>query len=79
MTTQEMIQKAKELGKKDILKFISDMEEAGLEVRYYEGRYFWKGPAVSCGGIDDVLQETKVKCKWDSLGRGAIVHPCESF
>jgi hypothetical protein len=56
-------------------KFVEDMEDAGMEVQHYNGRYFWEGPAVSCDNIQDVLSNTKVKCQWDQLGLGYIVYP----
>lgn len=56
-------------------KFVKDMEKAGLKVKHYHGRFFWKGPAVRCDDIQDVLSETKVKCQWDNLGLGYIVYP----
>lgn len=59
-------------------KFIEDMENAGLEIRTYQGRWFWKGPAVSVDSLQDALSNTKVPCKWDQLGLGYIVHPAAS-
>lgn len=57
------------------VKFVADMEAAGLKVRHYRGRGFWEGPAVSADGIQDVLSNTKIKCQWDQLGLGVIVYP----
>ena len=54
-----------------------DMRKAGLKIRYYEGRNFWKGPAVSVDHAQAALSETKVRCQWDSLGRGVIVYPVQ--
>ena len=79
MKLQEAYDLAKEKGKKDICRFMRDMKRAGFKMRYYEGRYFWKGPAVSCDYASDVLAHTKVKCNWDCLGRGHIVYPRESL
>ena len=59
-------------------RFVKDMENAGLEVENYKGRYFWEGPAVRCSDLQDVLSETKIKCQWDSMGRGYIVYPIAS-
>lgn len=56
-------------------QFVKDMEEAGLEVRDYNGRFFYHGPAVVCDDIQDVLSNTKVKCQWDNMGLGYIVYP----
>lgn len=67
---------------KDCNKFVKDMIKAGLEddLRHYNGRWFWTGPAVSCSryGLQDILSSTKVKCQWDSLGLGYIVYPKSS-
>lgn len=59
-------------------QFIQDMQNAGLELQTYEGRWFWKGPAVVVDQLQDAMQETKVRLKWDNLGLGYIVHPVES-
>jgi hypothetical protein len=56
-------------------KFVEDMEAAGLEVRHYEGRNFYKGPAVDVDDIQDALSKTTVKCRWDQLGLGFVVYP----
>jgi len=58
-------------------RFISDMIDAELEdnIRHYNGRFFYSGPAVSCESVQDVLSNTKVKCQWDNLGLGYIVYP----
>lgn len=61
----------------DHASFVSDMEAAGREVHYYQGRSFWKGPAVQCDAADlqEVIRETRVKLQWDQLGLGYIVYP----
>ena len=59
----------------DHLGFIEDMEEAGLEVEHYRGRFFWEGPAVRVDDLQDALGVTKVRCQWDNMGRGWIVYP----
>lgn len=56
-------------------QFIEDMQQAGLEVRPYSGRYFWEGPAVRVDDIADAMSETTVKCQFDSMGLGYIVYP----
>lgn len=30
----------------DHTRFVRDMRKAGLDVRLYDGRFFWHGPAV---------------------------------
>ena len=67
--------KRKAYKEPDCLQFVKDMGEAGLSVRHYEGRFFWKGPGVIVSDISDVLQNTKVKCQWDNMGRDFIVYP----
>lgn len=60
---------------KECNQFVKDMEDAGLELRHYRGRWFWEGPAVACDDLQDVLSNTKVRCQWDHLGLGWIVYP----
>ena len=61
----------------DCKRFVEDMEEAGFsdELRHYNGRFYWKGPAVVVSNIQDALSNTKVKCQWDNMGLGFIVYP----
>ena len=59
----------------DHLRFVEDMEEAGLEVKNYRGRFYWEGPAVQVDDLQDALRATKVRCQWDNLGLGWIVYP----
>lgn len=57
--------------------FQEDMEDAGYEVREYRGRFYYHGPAVSCGmdEFQNVLSATEADCLWDDLGLGKIVYP----
>jgi len=59
-------------------QFVEECEEAGLEVRYYQGRCFWKGPAVACEDLQEVIRATQVSVQWDNLGLGWIVYPVVS-
>ena len=59
----------------DHLRFVEDMEEAGLDVRQYRGRFFWTGPAVVVDDLQDALSATNVRCQWDNMGRGWVVYP----
>ncbi len=59
----------------DYIQFIDDMEEAGLPVQEYHGRWHYWGPASSCDHFSDVMAATQVKCDMDNLGLGYIVHP----
>ncbi len=56
-------------------RFAGDMEAAGLALCHYEGRNFYRGPAVAVDDIQDALSHTEVKCQWDHLGLGYIVYP----
>jgi len=55
--------------------FCDDMENAGLELRHYDGRYYYHGPAVVVDNIQDALSKTKVPCQWDNMGLDYIVYP----
>lgn len=59
----------------DCNNFVKDMHKANKRVEHYNGRMFWKGPAVRCNNLQEVLTETKVNCQWDSMGLGYIVYP----
>lgn len=61
--------------KTDFEQFRADMEEAGLEVEEYHGRFYYEGPAVRVDDLQDALSYTKVKCQWDNMGLGWIVYP----
>lgn len=58
-------------------RFREDCEAAGFEVTDYEGREFYRGPAVKCerSELQDVIRATDVSVQWDSLGMGLIVYP----
>ena len=63
------------------IKFVEDMQEAGIPVQHYDGRFYYRGPAVFTNveeGLEkqDVYRATKVKCQEDTLGRyDTIVYP----
>jgi hypothetical protein len=59
----------------DHLKFANDMEDAGLDVQHYRGRFFWHGPAVVVDDLQDALGITEISCQWDNMGRGWVVYP----
>lgn len=67
--------------KAETVKFVEDMDEAGIETEHYHGRYFWEGPAVRTnedGGLtlQDVIRATTVGVQWDTMGRSDyIVYP----
>jgi hypothetical protein len=79
VTEDEMREAAKAQNKKSILQFMDDMDNAGLEMRYYRGRFYWEGPAVVVENLQDALSETKVRCNWDSIGLDKVVYTRESL
>lgn len=79
MTLNEVYRKAKAEGKSDLCRFMRDMRRAGLRMRYYQGRFWWKGPAVEVRALQDALSATKVKCQWDGMGLGTVVYPRQSL
>lgn len=80
MKLKELYSLAKKQGKSSVCRFMKDMKKAGMtkNMKFYQGRFFWTGPAVSCDSVQDVLSNTKVRCQWDHLGLGYIVYPVES-
>lgn len=60
---------------RDCVQFVEDMENAGLQVEHYSGRYFWEGPAVRVDDLQDAMSETKVRVQYDNMGLGYIVYP----
>jgi hypothetical protein len=59
-------------------RFAKQLESAGYEVVKYEGRGYYRGPAGRCDSertMGQVLAITTVPCRWDNLGKGAIVYP----
>ena len=66
---------AESYGKSRYKKFCDDMEQSGLDVIHYDGRWFYHGPAVIVDDLQDCLSETKVSCQWDNMGLGYVVYP----
>lgn len=62
-------------NRNDHAKFCRDMDAAGLSVRQYHGRFFWRGPAVVTSDIDRVVNATVVPLQADSFGLDHIVYP----
>ncbi len=56
-------------------QFVKDMEAAGFETYEYHGRYFWKGPAITClhEQLQEVIRATSVKVQWDHMGLNSYV------
>lgn len=67
--------------KETSIQFSTDMSDAGFEVKHYNGRFYWEGPAVSAADhheLADIIASTSVKLQWDNLGLGYIVYPIVS-
>jgi hypothetical protein len=62
----------------ECVKFVQNMREAGLNLFHYNGRFYWRGPAVVVDNLQEALSETRVPCQWDNMGRGFVVYPEES-
>ena len=58
-------------------QFSLDMEAAGFDVREYNGRFFYHGPAavVDRDQLQDAIRATGVPLQWDNMGRDWIVYP----
>ena len=56
-------------------QFCDEVEEAGLEWRHYQGRFFYAGPAVVVDNLQDGIRATTVPVQWDDFGKGHIVYP----
>ncbi len=62
------------------VQFVNDMIAAGERdnLMCYHGSPVYYGPGVSVPNVQDALGATQVRCHWDNLGLGFIVHPCVS-
>ena len=56
-------------------KFVSDMESIGLDVQNYKGRFYYDGPAVIVGDIQEAIRATKLKLQWDNMAFDYVVYP----
>jgi len=79
--TDQVIVEGEVFTEKRHIEFVRDMEDAGIEVRTYSGRFMYgkQCPAVACDGnrevsTQDVMGATKVKLSRDSLGLGTILY-----
>ena len=59
--------------------FVEDMQAAMFEVRDYQGRNYYSGPAVVVEKrqLQDVIRATTVRVQWDDMGLGLVVYPKE--
>ena len=66
--------------KPEHVQFDNDMIAAGESdnLMCYHGSPAYDGPGVSVPNVQDALSATQVRCHWDNLGLGFIVHPCVS-
>ena len=73
----EAIWQGKRAESKTQAQFRNDMENAGYEVLFYHGRWFYEGWAVDVekDELQDVIRSTDVKLQWDEMGLGLIVYP----
>jgi hypothetical protein len=57
-------------------KFVEECEAAGFEVRHYNGRNFFSGPAVVHTDVQAVIRVTSVPVQWDNMGKtDYIIYP----
>jgi hypothetical protein len=57
-------------------QFQSDCERAGLVVTFYEGRNFYRGPAVICDNtahLQRVVRATRTTLTTDQMGKDGFV------
>lgn len=64
----------------DAIRFVNDMQNLGLDVKHYKGRFFWEGPSVQTSrkhdvDLQDIIKATRVKLQWDSMGLDQVVYP----
>ena len=66
--------------KPEHVQFVNDMMAAGERdnLMCYHGSPMYYGPGVTVPNIQDALSATQVRCHWDNLELGYIVHPCVS-
>lgn len=56
-------------------RFIAECYDAGFVLRHYNGRFYFKGPAVVTDDIAKVIRTTTVPVQWDNMGLKWIVYP----
>ena len=69
--------------KKEHIRFIRDMETAGIKTEFYMGRWYWRGPMARSDEdrgptLQEVLSATKVKCQRDNLAHDFCIYPIVS-
>ena len=58
----------------DAKQFIADLAGAH-QIRHYEGRNAYEGPAVYVDSREEAMAATTIVCAWDNLGKQFVVHP----
>ncbi len=56
-------------------QFVKDMQNLGLQVCTYNGRYFYHGFGVVTDDPDEVVRETTCVLQQDTMGRRVIIYP----
>lgn len=60
-------------------QFREDMAKAGRKIRFYSGRFFYKGWATDATdfiAIQVIIRATSVVLRWDQFGKkGYVVYP----
>ena len=64
-------------------QFVEDMEDAGIEVEHYNGRFFWEGPSVRTDErngptLHEVYRATKIEMQKDNCAFDWIMYPVRS-
>ena len=62
------------------VKFVEDMQDAGIPTQHYRGRWFYNGPAAVTNrhewvGVQEIMSATKVRLTTDSMGLETILYP----
>lgn len=70
---------AQENNNQNILQFVAEAQEAGLEVWYYRGRNFYYGPAVTLDNLNDVPFSSLAHWQYDNLGMKYVVYPVKGL
>ena len=56
-------------------KFCDELESLGYNLIHYEGRFFFKGPAVIVEDSSTAMANTTVRCQIDNMGLDYVVYP----
>lgn len=56
-------------------QFCVDMCRASIKVIHYNGRYWYKGPAVVWPRVSEVKEKTSILLQQDNMGMDYVVYP----